>query len=62
MVMLWSAALAGVGGIVGIVAVTVGGGVTLGVPLLLLLGHPGATAIATVKFALIGSFATGALV
>ncbi|AVT12289.1 sulfite exporter TauE/SafE family protein [Paracidovorax avenae] len=62
MVMLWSAALAGVGGIVGIVAVTVGGGVTLGVPLLLLLGHPAATAIATVKFALIGSFATGALV
>lgn len=61
MVMLWSAALAGVGGIVGIVAVTVGGGVTLGVPLLLLLGQPAATAIATVKFALIGSFATGAL-
>lgn len=61
MVMLWSAALAGVGGVVGIVAVTVGGGVTLGVPLLLLLGQPAATAIATIKFALIGSFATGAL-
>lgn len=61
MVMLWSAALAGLGGLVGIVAVTVGGGVTLGVPLLLLLGQPAATAIATIKFALIGSFATGAL-
>ncbi|SFD38038.1 sulfite exporter TauE/SafE family protein [Paracidovorax konjaci] len=61
MVMLWSAALAGLGGIVGIVAVTVGGGVTLGVPLLLLMGQPAATAIATVKFALIGSFVTGAL-
>ncbi|CAM3826920.1 sulfite exporter TauE/SafE family protein [Paracidovorax anthurii] len=61
MVMLWTAALAGLGGVVGIVAVTVGGGVTLGVPLLLLMGQPAATAIATVKFALIGSFVTGAL-
>ncbi|MDA8447676.1 sulfite exporter TauE/SafE family protein [Paracidovorax valerianellae] len=59
MVMLWAMALMGL--LVGGVAVTVGGGVTIGVPLLLLMGHSAAAAIATVKFALVGSFFTGTL-
>ncbi|GKT23400.1 sulfite exporter TauE/SafE family protein [Acidovorax sp. SUPP3334] len=59
MVMLWAMALMGL--LVGGVAVTVGGGVTIGVPLLLLMGHSAAVAIATVKFALVGSFFTGTL-
>ncbi|GKS75807.1 sulfite exporter TauE/SafE family protein [Acidovorax sp. SUPP950] len=59
MVMLCAMALMGL--VVGGVAVTVGGGVTIGVPLLLLMGHSAAAAIATVKFALVGSFFTGTL-
>jgi len=46
---------------IGVVAVTIGGGATAGVPLLLLLGHSAAQSIATVKFALLGSFVTGSL-
>jgi uncharacterized membrane protein YfcA len=51
----------GVAGLfVGIVSVTAGGGATLGVPLLMSLGHDAASAIAIVKFALLASFVTGA--
>ncbi len=46
---------------IGVVAVTIGGGATAGVPLLLLMGHSAAQSIATVKFALLGSFLTGSL-
>lgn len=46
---------------IGVVAVTIGGGATAGVPLLVLMGYPAAQSIATVKFALLGSFATGSL-
>ncbi|WP_307611979.1 sulfite exporter TauE/SafE family protein [Variovorax boronicumulans] len=46
---------------IGVVAVTIGGGATAGVPLLLLMGHSAAQSIATVKFALLGSFVTGSL-
>lgn len=54
--------LLGVSGIfMGIVAVTAGGGATVGVPFLLLLGHPASVSIVAVKFALVGSFITGTL-
>jgi uncharacterized membrane protein YfcA len=59
--MLSMLVLPGLGLFIGTVAVTIGGGATAGVPLLLLLGHSGAQSIATVKFALLGSFVTGAL-
>jgi uncharacterized membrane protein YfcA len=59
--MLTALLLAGLGVFIGVVAVTIGGGATAGVPLLLLMGHPAAQSIATVKFAMLGSFATGAL-
>ncbi|SEJ05295.1 MULTISPECIES: TSUP family transporter [unclassified Variovorax] len=59
--MLSTLVLPGLGLFIGTVAVTIGGGATAGVPLLLLLGHSGAQSIATVKFALLGSFVTGAL-
>ena len=59
--MLMDLVFAGLGVFIGVVAVTIGGGATAGVPLLLLMGHPAAQSIATVKFALLGSFATGSL-
>lgn len=59
--MLTALVLAGLGLFIGVVAGTIGGGATAGVPLLLLMGHPAAQSIATVKFALLGSFATGSL-
>lgn len=46
----------------GIVAVTAGGGVTLGVPLLMLAGVPAAASVIAVKVALWASFLTGSLV
>ncbi|MFM9922117.1 sulfite exporter TauE/SafE family protein [Variovorax sp. H27-G14] len=59
--MLSTLLLPGLGLFIGAVAVTIGGGATAGVPLLLLMGHSGAQSIATIKFALLGSFVTGAL-
>ncbi|MDP9992453.1 sulfite exporter TauE/SafE family protein [Variovorax boronicumulans] len=53
--------VAALGLFIGVVAVTIGGGATAGVPLLLLMGHSAAQSIATVKFALLGSFVTGSL-
>lgn len=45
----------------GIVAVTAGGGVTLGVPLLMLVGAPAAESVVAVKVALWASFLTGSI-
>lgn len=59
--MLSTLVLPSLGLFIGVVAVTIGGGATAGVPLLLLMGHAGAQSIATVKFALLGSFLTGSL-
>lgn len=44
----------------GVVAVTAGGGVTLGVPLLMLAGLPGANSVIAIKVALWASFLAGA--
>lgn len=46
----------------GMVAVTAGGGVTLGVPLLMLAGVPAAASVIAVKVALWASFLTGSIV
>jgi uncharacterized membrane protein YfcA len=59
--MLMNLVVPGLGLFIGVVAVTIGGGATAGVPLLLLMGEPAAQSIATVKFALLGSFAAGSL-
>lgn len=59
--MLSTLILPALGLFMGVAAVTIGGGATAGVPLLLLMGHAGAQSIATVKFALLGSFLTGSL-
>jgi len=45
----------------GIVAVTAGGGVTLGVPLLILVGQPATASVVAVKVALWASFLTGSI-
>lgn len=45
----------------GIVAVTAGGGVTLGVPLLMLFGAPAAASVVSIKVALWASFLTGSI-
>jgi hypothetical protein len=49
------------GVVMGIVAVTAGGGATIGVPLVMLAGYPATTALVSVKVALLGSFVTGAI-
>ena len=46
----------------GVVAVTAGGGVTLGVPLLMLTDMPSTTSVIAVKVALWASFLTGSMV
>jgi uncharacterized membrane protein YfcA len=43
--MLTTLVLAGLGLFIGVVAVTIGGGATAGVPLLLLMGHPARKAL-----------------
>lgn len=45
----------------GVVAVTAGGGVTLGVPLLMLVGVPAAASVVATKVALWASFLTGSI-
>ncbi|WP_028602597.1 sulfite exporter TauE/SafE family protein [Ottowia thiooxydans] len=45
----------------GVVAVTAGGGVTIGVPLLMLLGVPATVSVIAVKVALWASFLTGSI-
>ena len=51
--------LCAVGLFIGMVAVTSGGGATVGVPLVLLLGYPAVASVIAVSFGLLASFITG---
>lgn len=51
--------LCSIGLFIGAVAVTSGGGATVGVPMVLALGHPAAVAVIAVSFGLTASFITG---